>query len=73
MTMFEQYEHHGRMVWVNRALKGLHTDSCLCYSCAKFKPGTPENCPQAQLLYNYCVMLGMTTPVWECPIFEEKP
>lgn len=69
---YEQYEHHGSMVWVRSDLKGKHRKNCLCFSCKRLKLGLPEtNCPKAQELYEYCVKHGMTTPVFECPDFEE--
>lgn len=70
---FERYEHHGEDVAVRSDLKGKHRDYCLCHSCDKFKPGDREaNCDIANLLYRVCVLTGITTPVWECPEFEEK-
>ena len=70
--MYEQYEHHGAKVWVRSDLKGKHRDHCLCHSCTKFKPGTNENCSRAAHLYTFCVLLDMTTPVWECPEFKRE-
>jgi hypothetical protein len=71
---FEQYEHHGVMVWVNSELKGKHREHCLCYQCLNFNPGTPEdNCPIANANYALCVLENMVLPVWECPKFEEAP
>ena len=32
----------------------------------------PEVCPRAVILYAFCRAFGMVTPVWECPVFEEK-
>jgi len=61
------YEHHGRDVWVDASLQGLHRAYCLCYRCARFK----HNCPKAERLYQLCVEEDMTTPVWECPLFVE--
>ncbi len=73
MNKFEQYEHHGKMVWVNKALKGKHRDHCLCFSCCKFNPGTPEgNCPLANLNYAVCIQCDMVLPVYECPSFQER-
>lgn len=66
---YERYEHHGKKVYVRTDLKGKHRDYCLCHSCAKMKPGTDEHCRRAALLYAYCRMLDMVTPVWECPEF----
>lgn len=68
----EQYQHHGQLVYVQKELKGKHREHCLCYGCDRFKPGTMENCHRATLLYKLCVLLDMTTPVWECPIFIPK-
>ena len=71
---FVQYEHHGKTVWVNAELKGLHREHCLCYQCLKFNPGTPEgNCPLANLNFAVVLQTGMVLPVWECPIFVEDP
>ena len=70
--MYEQYEHHGEKVWVQSDLKGKHLEHCLCFSCTQFLPGAPEtNCPKANLLYAVCIETGMTTPVFECPDFDE--
>ena len=64
----EQYEHHGATVSVQSELKGKHREHCLCYQgCAKFKPGTADNCHIAKALYANCVALNVVTPVWECP------
>jgi hypothetical protein len=69
---FIQYIHHDALVWVRKDLVGTHRENCLCYSCARFKPGTKENCPIAQELYKLCVKHNLTTPVYECPTFEES-
>lgn len=69
---FIQYEHHGQVVWVRSRDKGTHRSHCLCFSCDKFAPGQPTNCPVAQRLYQICVDEDMTTPVYECPRFQEK-
>ncbi len=70
-----QYEHHNVVVSVQEHLKGKHREHCLCYQdCIHFKPNTPNNCKIAQELYELDVKLGLTTPVWECPVYEEdKP
>ena len=69
--MIIKSEHHGWVVSIQEDLKGRHREHCLCHlDCKNFKPGTPENCPLAQELFEYCVKYGMTTPVWECPKFE---
>ena len=64
------YEHHGVTVFVEEKLKGTHRDHCLCFKCDSFKPGSPENCSKAQRLYQLCVDEGMTTPVFECPVYR---
>lgn len=69
---FVQYEHHGKLVWVSGMLQGFHSEFCLCYSCDKFFPDTPENCEIAQELFEFDVKHDMVTPVWECPKFSEK-
>jgi hypothetical protein len=70
MKVFMRYTHHGRDVAVRAELKGKHKDFCLCYSCEKFKPNMPENCPIAQENYELCVKRDLVLPVWECPEFE---
>jgi hypothetical protein len=75
--MIERYFHKwgedkGTNVFVRSDLKGMHRAHCLCWEpCARFKPGTPENCNIAQGLYEYDIKWSITTPVWECPFFEE--
>ena len=71
LTMIEVYHHHGMAVFVDSALKGTHREHCLCFQCSKFAPGTAANCPRAQELYEFCVRQDMTTPVFECPVFEQ--
>lgn len=53
-------------------LKGLHRNCCLCFSCGKFKPGDPDNCPIAEAVFANCVKFGIVTPMWECPKFRHK-
>ena len=73
---FVQYEHHGRKVWVERALKGDHRQFCLCYNCQHFIPEDEiddyEQCPIAEKVYETCLEEGLVTPVWECPDFISK-
>jgi len=71
MVKYIQYKHHGKTVWVREDLMGKHREHCMCYKCEKFHPNEPNNCPIAQELYSFCVRHDMTTPVWECPEFEE--
>jgi hypothetical protein len=66
------YEHHGRMVATDAEDKGRYGEHCLCWRCAKFHPNTPDNCSIAQALYELDCRHGVTTPVWECPQYQEK-
>ncbi len=66
---YEQYEHHGVIVWVDSELKGNHRDRNLCFSCNKFT--SHGGCTKATELYKFCVENNMTTPVAECPDFSE--
>ena len=68
----EIYEHHGNMVHVNSELKGKHRDICLCWHCTKLDPTGVNNCPIAAELYQLCIKHKLTTPVIECPVYEEK-
>lgn len=69
---FEQYTHHDKVVWVRSDLRGTHRANCLCYSCAAFKPDEKDNCRIAQMLYKLDVAFDLVTPVYECPVFQEK-
>jgi hypothetical protein len=69
MASIVTYEHHGATVFVDEKLKGTHRQHCLCFKCDSFKPGSPNNCPIAQKLYELCVEYNLTTPVYECPVF----
>jgi hypothetical protein len=70
---YVQYEHHGKMVWVRKDLKGKHRDYCLCFNCKKLNLEIrKKNCTDANKLYDYCVKNNKTTPVFECEIFEQK-
>jgi hypothetical protein len=71
VPQYIQYDHHGTTVWVREDLKGTHRQYCLCWSCANLKPGSAENCPIAQKLYELDVEHHLTTPVFECPEFKE--
>lgn len=69
-----RYEHHGEIVAVREDLKGKHREYCLCFQCDRFIPEDRErNCRTAELLYAVCRECGLTTPVWECPYFADKP
>jgi hypothetical protein len=71
--MLEQYEHHGKQMWVRSDLKGQHRDHCLCYQCTKFNFEDREaNCPIANALFHFDVLADVTTPVWECAEFVES-
>ena len=72
MSQFTQYEHHEKMVWVRKSLQGQHRQHNLCFSCKTFKPDHADNCERAKRVYNLCVKLNMSTPVFECPEFKEK-
>lgn len=66
-----QYEHHGKTVSVIDSLKGKHKEFCLCYTgCKYFRLGAPDHCEIAQAVYENCVRFGITTPMWECPKYE---
>lgn len=71
--MFEQYEHHGKLVWTRSTWKGLFKRFCLCYSCEKLNIENSElNCPIAKKLFEVCKDNNLVTAVWECPDFKWK-
>jgi len=63
---YTRYIHHNRAVTVKTELMGKHREHCLCFECTHFKS---RRCLRAWLLYNFCRLFGMVTPVWECPNF----
>ena len=68
----EHYNHHGVEVAVQPGLRGKHREHCLCWHCARLKPGQSDNCEVAQALYVHCVKNDLVTPVYECPKFKAK-
>jgi len=71
---FEQYQHHGKWVWVRKDLKGKHRENCLCFSCQLLDIDNPtKSCPVANHVFSLCVLMDMVLPVWECPFFVELP
>lgn len=70
---FVQYFHHGVRVWSHKLWVGQHKEHCMCYQCAKFKPGHEDNCPIAKLIYALDVEYSLVTPVFECKEFVRKP
>lgn len=72
MATYEQYEHHGKMMWVNSELKGKHRDHCLCFSCEKFHMVNPDKkCKIADRIFQSCVDCYVVTTIWECSAFVE--
>ena len=71
--MYIKYNHHGADVWVRRDLMNTHRAHCLCFSCKKLNTvDRKKNCPIANELYDLCVKHNLTTPVFECAVFEES-
>ena len=69
-----KYIHHDVEVSTFEETKGHHREYCLCHNhCKFFKPDLPaiENCQLAQENFEYDVKYGMTTPVIECPKYEQ--
>ena len=68
-----QYEHHGKMVWVEKDVKGFHRSYSLCSKCANYKLFGESN--QCLILLDVTMLAlkhSIALPVWECPKFEEK-
>jgi hypothetical protein len=71
--MYEKYEHHGNVVWVRSDLKGKHREHCLCFNCNELNiDNRKKNCSIANALYKLDVKYAITTPVFECPYFDQK-
>lgn len=68
---FVRYEHHGRIVSVYIEQKGEHENHCLCHTCRRFLPTLrDQSCPIANAVYALDVLVGIVTPVWECPNYD---
>jgi len=66
------YVHHDVVVSVDKGLRGEHRAVCLCYQCQLFNPAEREkSCEVANAIYALDVVLGVTTPVWECMDFRK--
>lgn len=74
MKNIEEYEHHGKNVFVQGHLKGKHRQHCLCMSCSKLHLNRTDgkNCPIAQAVFDNCKKYHITTPMWECPEYTPK-
>jgi hypothetical protein len=60
-------------VSVQEHLIGKRQEHSLCWQdCKYFKPMTTTNCPIAQGLYEYNIINGIATAVWECPKYQNK-
>jgi hypothetical protein len=68
-----KFEHHSVSVSSREDLVGKHREYCLCHKCDKLKPNTPDNCSIAQKLYELDIENQITTPVFYCAEFDEKP
>jgi hypothetical protein len=69
--IYEQYNHHGKLVWVRSSLKGEYKEFCLCYACKRFHPNEDDNCLIAEENYALDKKYSLVTPVFECPVFQE--
>jgi hypothetical protein len=65
-------EHYGVGVWVNPTLEAIRHDECLCWNCAKMKPGSDDHCRTAAMLYAVCRLCNVATPVTRCPDWQSK-
>lgn len=67
---FSNYEHNGKTVWCRADLQERQKEFCLCWSCRKFAPGTPDKgCPIIQSVLKLADEKGVVLPVWACPEF----
>ena len=70
--MITFYNHHDRLVAVQRHLKGRHREHCLCFTCQRFTPESrDENCSIANAVFENCKTHGIVSPVWECPLYVQ--
>ena len=66
------YKHHDKNVFVVHEFLGDHKKICICHQgCVKFKPGTDENCPTAEMSYQLSKITGLVL-VMECKDYHES-
>ena len=71
--MIIKVKKHEKELSVQEHLNGRHREHCLCWqNCKSFKPNAVDNCKIAQKLFDFNVINGVTTPVWECVKYEEN-
>ena len=63
-------ERHGQHTWENPTLEAIRREECMCWHCARMKPGSPDHCPIAASLYAICVEHAVATPVSRCGSWE---
>lgn len=61
--------HHGRATYGLDELVKSYREHSLCYSCAKFHPGSKRNCAIAQSIYEFNRSMHVVTPIYMCELY----
>jgi hypothetical protein len=69
--MIVKIKKENKEVSVQEHLIGKRQEFSLCWQgCMYFNPYTTTNCPIAQKLFEFSLIDGITTAVWECPKYK---
>jgi len=60
-------EHYGVDKAVSEEVEALRHSDSLCYNCARFKPGKPDQCPAAEDFFKACKKWNLAVAVCMCP------
>lgn len=61
---------YGHDVWSLPAADTLRQTDCLCRNCDRLKPGSVDNCRDAQALYEICVRSNIATFITRCAAWQ---
>lgn len=62
----KRVHRYGRNTLELPTADSLRKTDCLCLNCDRLKPGSPNNCPHAQALYEICKEIAGATFITRC-------
>lgn len=72
MTVIK-HNREGKTFSVQEHLVNRRSEHSLCWqNCKRFKPNDVTNCKIAQELFEFTMIRGVKTAVWECTTYEPK-
>ena len=63
-------EKYGAIVKMNSYTDNMRRNECMCLYCANLKPGTEENCPAAQEMFNIAVKYDCAMMMTRCKNYK---